>query len=125
GNLYGFAGVAEIFQRAAEKFPFGQNGERGGSGGFERRRERNGIEWFAKDSARGRRGFQFSQDVEARTRERRGKIAQRGGGSDTVLERRFWQDLFAMLNFGAARFENAVEDGSSGNRCVHGCELSC
>jgi len=36
GNLYGFAGVAEIFQRAAEKFSFREDGERGGSGGFER-----------------------------------------------------------------------------------------
>src|SRR5256885_2084935 len=45
------AGVAEIFQRAAEELAFGQNGESGSARGLQSLREGYGIEWIAKDTA--------------------------------------------------------------------------
>ena len=65
GELDGFARIAQIFQRAAKKFSFGEHGERSRACRFQRARQLNRIEWIAKNSARGRSGLQLGDHVEA------------------------------------------------------------
>jgi hypothetical protein len=52
-DLNRFARVAEVFECAAEEFSFGEDRERDGACGFERRGKRDGIERIADDAARG------------------------------------------------------------------------
>ena len=52
-----FAGIAEIFERAAEEFGLGEDGEGGGSICRERIRECDVIEGVADDAAGGGSGF--------------------------------------------------------------------
>jgi hypothetical protein len=118
------AGVAEIFERAAEEFGLGEDGERYGAGGRERLRERDRIEWIANDAARGRSGFQFGDDVEAVAGERGGKIAEGCGGGDTVLEGGFGEHLLAVIDCGAARFEDTIENTARVGRSLSGHWLS-
>ena len=67
-----FAGIAKIFQRAAEEFAFGENGESGGAGGFEGFGKRGGVKGIANDSARRRGGLEFGDNIEwHRGKERR------------------------------------------------------
>ena len=54
-----------------------------------------------------------------------GKITHRGGGLYTVFQRGFRQDAFAVIDFGAARFEDAVEDGAGVGVGVHEGEIVC
>ena len=62
-ELDGLAGIAEVFQRAPEKFAFGQNRESGSARGFERLRESYGIEGIAKNAARRRGRLEFGKYV--------------------------------------------------------------
>src|SRR5260370_15358379 len=86
-ELDGLAGVAEIFQRAAEKFAFGQNGESGSARSFERLREGHGIERIAKDAARRRCRLEFRKHVWSIAAEPRGTIAERSGCLPSALQR--------------------------------------
>lgn len=113
GKLDGFAGVAKIFQRAAEEFAFGEHGKSGSTRGFETLREGYGIERVAKDTAGGRSRLEFCKDVEPIAAESGGKIAERGGGLHAIFQGRLWQDALAMFHLGTARFENAVEHASA------------
>ena len=51
GELDGFASIAEILQRAAKEFRFGEYGERGSARGFKGLRQGNGIEGIANHTA--------------------------------------------------------------------------
>lgn len=58
------AGIAKIFEGATKEFGFGEDGESGGSGGFESGGESGGIEGIADDAARGRGGLELGDDVQ-------------------------------------------------------------
>ena len=120
-----FAGIAQIFQRAAEKFAFGENRESGGAGGFKRFGERGSVKGIANDSAGGRGGLEFGEDIDGIARKRSGKIADGRGSGYTIFQGGFGEDAFAMLDFGAAGLEDAVEDGAGVGVGVHGGELVC
>src|SRR5260370_39379691 len=77
GKVHGFSGVAEIFQRAAKKFRFGEDGERHGARGFEGGGQRGRIEWLAQNGVGGRSRFELGDDGECLARERSGTIAER------------------------------------------------
>ncbi len=107
-----FAGVAQVFECAAEEFGLGEDREGGGAVGGESVREGDVIEGVADDAARGGGGFEFGDDVERVAREGGGEIAERRGGGDAVFESGFGEDFFAVLDCGSARIEDAVEDGA-------------
>jgi len=58
-----FACIAEVLERAAEEFAFGQNRKRGGAGSFEGFRESRRIERVANDTNRRRSGLEFGDYV--------------------------------------------------------------
>ena len=107
-----FAGVAKIFEGAAEEFGLGEDGESGCTGSGERVCESNVIEGVADDAAGGGGWLEFGNDVDGLAREGGGKIAEWSCGGDTVFERGFGQYLLAVIDGGAARFEDAIEDGA-------------
>ncbi len=112
GELDRFASVAEIFQRAAEEFRFGEHRKRGSARGFKGLRQGNGIEGIANQTARRRGRLEFGKHIEAIAIEGSRKIANWRGGFHAIPQGRFWKDAFAMVHLGAARFENAVEHRS-------------
>jgi len=125
GKIHGFSSVAEIFQRAAKKFRFGEDGERNGARGFERGGQGGRIERLAQHTVgRGSR-LELGEDVESMARKRSGKVANRRGRFDPVFQCRFGQYFFAVFDLGAARLENAVEDGSGGGMGIHAREKLC
>ena len=107
-----FAGVAQVFESAAEEFGFGEDGECCGAVGGKCAGEGHVIEWIADDATRGRGGFEFGDDVQRVTRKGCGEIAERRGGGDSVFERGFGQHFFAVFDGGSAGVEDAVEDGA-------------
>ena len=117
-----FAGFAKIFERAAKEFAFGEDGESGGAGGFERLSEGGSIEWIANHAARRRSGLEFGDDVEGIAGESASEIANGSGGFYAVLKRGFGKDAFAVIDLGAAGSENAVKD-SPGVEVERSCIL--
>lgn len=123
GKRDSLAGITEIFQRAAEEFAFGENGKGGGSGGFERFGKFRCIEGIPDDAA-GRRGrLEFGDDVESVAGERGREIANRRGSFHAIFERGFREDALAVVHFGAACSEDAIEDSATVGLNIHGGEL--
>ena len=119
------AGVAEILQRATEKLAFGQNGEGGSPRGLQSLGEGRGIEEIAKDTARRRGRFEFGKNIQRIATKGCGKIAERSGSLHAVLQRGLRQDAFAVIDLGAARFENASKDGSRVRLSRHSRKFVC
>src|SRR5258708_4430698 len=91
GKIHGFSGVAEIFQRAAKKFRFGEDGERHGARGFECGGQPGRIELLAQNALGRGSGLELGEDVESNARKRSGEVAERRGRIETVFLRRVGQ----------------------------------
>jgi hypothetical protein len=125
GEGHFLACIAKILERAAEEFTFRENGKRGGAGGFQGFGKGRRVEGIANDAAGGRGRLEFGDDVESVARKSGCEIADRRGGFHTVFERGLRQDALAVIDFGSARFEDAVEDGAGVGLSVHWAELVC
>lgn len=123
GKRDSFAGIPKIFQRAAKEFAFGEDRKGGSASGLERFGKFRGIEGIANDAA-GRRGrLEFGDDVESIAGECGQEIADGGRSFHAISESGFGEDALAVVNLGATRIEDAVEDCAGVGGSVHRGEL--
>jgi hypothetical protein len=104
---------------------FGEDGKRCGSGGFQGFGQSGRVEGIANDSARWRSGLEFGQNMDALAEKGGGEIADRRGSLYSVFECGFGKNVLAMLDFGASRVEDSVEDGSGVSVGSHGWKFVC
>ena len=119
------ASIAQILEGATEEFAFGEHRKGRRAGRFERLRKRRSIKRIAEDSSRWRSGLELGNYVDSIPGKRGAKIPYRRGGFDPIFEGRFRQDAFAAIDFSAAGFQNAVQDGAGVGMSAHGVELVC
>ena len=86
---------------------------------------RGSVKGIANNSARGRGGLQFGDNIDGIARESERKIADGSCSVYTIFKGGFREDAFAMVDLGAAGLEDAVEDGAGVGVGVHGGELVC
>src|SRR6266851_4138609 len=64
-KLHDLASIAQVFQRAAEKFSLCEHGKRASPGEFQGLREGHWFEWLANHAPRRRGRLQFRDNVQA------------------------------------------------------------